>query len=213
MLTWSSIGLKCSFTSLAAREGQPYNGTVQTNVRREADLLGPRSGETAVANIARFLMDKLACHVDPYLEGFNMWLPVVDGSTLKARARVQEALEDERFSTLLVTCALLSRISRPKLSEPDVKENQGLYMALIISHTSMSSKGSRSMDVLQSKILLALYEHLQADQVAAVGTLSSAVEIARAMGIVQWHCMAEHRTIFLGSEDHRTLCCLYVLER
>lgn len=166
-----------------------------------------------VLRLARAVCDDISGNIEPYLEGFNRWLPVIDGPALKARIQDIEARPDEEFSTLLMACTLLSRISRPNLSESDVEGNHRLYMTLIVSHAILFSRGAKSFDILQSKILLAFYEHLQANRAAAVGTLSSAAATAQAMGLFRWHCLAEPGMISLRDEMQRVLCCLYILER
>ena len=184
-----------------------------THIRLPAGLLGPRYDETMVIRIARYACDNLSDSIEPYLGGLNKWLPVIDGLALKTRVLADQTFRDEGFCSLLVACALLSRISMPQISDSEVEGNNELYMALIMSHAAMSSRGFVSLDTLQSRILLALYEHLQANYTAAIGTLSSAVGITKVMGILRWHCLADQRMISLADEKQKTLCCLYILER
>lgn len=205
------VGLKCSFSSSTPCEEQPRADTLR--IRLPADLLEPGYDETMVIRIARYSCGNMSDNIEPYLGGLNKWLPVIDGLALKTRVRADQTFRDEGFCSLLVACALLSRISRPQIIESEVEGNNELYMTLIMSHAAMSSRGFMSLDMLQSKILLALYEHLQANYTAAVGTLRSAVGIAKVMGILRWHCLADQRMISLADETQKTLCCLYILER
>ena len=70
-----------------------------------------------------------------------------------------------------------------------------------------------SLMILQAKTLMALYEHLQGNHIAAIGTISSASASAKAMGYFQWHCRGLPNSIEIDKEGERVTCCLYTLER
>lgn len=215
-LTSPRIGLRCSFRSSPKQEDDPRLDAIeaiQFQEHRSANQLGLHSDDTSVVRLARLVRDNISGNIDPYLQGFNRWLPVVDGPKLKARCQNVESLQDEAFSGLLIVCMLLSRVSVQNPAHAVVEGNHELYLKLVASHAALLTRGLRSLEVLQSKVLLALYEHLQANHMAAVGTLASAAAIAKTLGLFDWHCASEPEAIFLVLEEQRVACCLYVLER
>lgn len=216
MLTQFRIGLKCSFESSPAYEEQspPHMlDMIQIPGGHPNAPLGLRFNNSIVFRLAQSVRNNISGDIGPYLEGFNKWLPVIDGSALNARFRNPESFQDEAFCVLLLTCTLLSKVSRPNLDEADIQGNHELYLTLAVSHANLLSKGVKTLSILQSKILLALYEHLQANHMAAMGTLGSAAAITTGMGLFRWHCQVEPEMISIESEEQRVVCCLYVLER
>lgn len=168
----------------------------------------------SIITFARSAVDNLADSIGPYLEGFNKWLPVVDASDLEARCRNADPSGDETLPTLVLACVLLSRVSTLNPDDIDTHGNHQLYLMLTTSHTSLLSRGEvTSLCLLQSKILLALYEHLQDNRIAVLGTLASAAAMAEDMGLFRWHCRTKPEAISIDTAEYRVVCCLYVLER
>ncbi|KIX01503.1 uncharacterized protein Z518_09229 [Rhinocladiella mackenziei CBS 650.93] len=155
----------------------------------------------------------VAGNIDPYFKSFNKWLPVVDASSLYRRCDDLPSSQDAEFSILLLTCVLLARVSQPSRAD-DKQQNDGLYMTISLSLTSLTSKGSLSLEMLQAEILLALYEHLDANHVAAAATIASAAVIAGNLGLFQWQCQAvPSQRVLVDEEMCRVAWCLYILER
>lgn len=208
--------MNCSFESaLASEELSPLHTVdiIQLQGGHSTDPLGFHFDGSVAVRLAHSVRDNILGHIGPYLEGFNKWLPVVDGSVLNARSQDAESSQDEAFCVLLLVCMLLSRVSRPNLDEAGIQGNHELYLTLTVSHATLLSRGFKSLDILQSKILLAFYEHLQANHIAAVGSLGSAAAIAKAMGLFSWHCQLEPEAISIENDGQREVCCLYILER
>lgn len=213
------VGLKCSF------EEGAFNQTTydQLQISPLDDLVampdsfpicsGLALDDNAIFRLAASVCDDISSNISPYIEGFNKWLPVIDGPALIARSQDDNSLRDPAFSTLLVACVLLSKVSKPKANANVFLRNQELYLTLIVSLSSLISRGIINLDILQAKILLALYEHLQANYIAAVGTLGSAASIAKMMGYFRWQCQTGPGITSMDNEISRVTCCLYILER
>lgn len=214
-----SVGLRCSFESLPGNEETPPPSLRDVQIitplhhRISTDPLGHYFEDGFAVRLARSLRPDFPGHIEAYLEGLNKWLPVVDDSVLTSRCGDPLAYQDEAFCALLLTCMLLSRVSRPRVLDEACIGNHELYLTITVSHASLLSKGVKSLDIVQSKILLAFYEHLQANHVAAVGSLSSAAAVAGAIGLFRWHCKADSGPIFVDIQGQREVCCLFVLER
>lgn len=216
--TRSSVGLKCSFELLPPINERPPRRNTLAPVPFQGRLFTVHSrfdfSDRAITLLARSAADDFPDNIKPYLEGLNKWLPVVDGSDLEA-ARCQNAtsFEDETFPALFLACVLLSRISTLNPVDVDTQGNRELYLMLTTSHTSLLSRGVTSLYLLQSKILLALYEFLQDNRIAVLGTLASAAAMVDTMGLFCWHCQTKPDVISIDIAEYRVVCCLYVLER
>ena len=213
------VGLKCSFEegALSKTTYDQLRMFPLNDLLRRPDGFPIRSclglDDNTIFRLTASVRGDISSNISPYLEGFNKWLPVIDGQALIARSRDDNSFKDPAFSTLLLACALMSEISKPKVNVSALQENQELYLTLIVSLSSLISRGITNLDILRAKILLALYEHLQANYVAAVGTIGSAVSIAKMMGYFRWHCQAGPGITSMDDEIPRVTCCLYILER
>ena len=149
----------------------------------------------------------------PYFESFNKWLPVLEYSDLFPQCEQEDLPNDPGTSTLLLACALLSQMvtARPEASRAPQKQH--LYMVLNVVFTSAISTGSFSLQLLQAKILLSLYEHLDANHIGAAASLCSAAAIAQELRIIPWHCRKKVDISSLANNELRAAICLYVLER
>ncbi|KIW96596.1 LOW QUALITY PROTEIN: uncharacterized protein Z519_01987 [Cladophialophora bantiana CBS 173.52] len=186
------VGLKCSLEH-STEGSDTHNGNQHSSAsgcpRQNSIVAAPIEDTSAVyqdtlsrvypagfggfGNIVDFLDilpsagHNVAGDVEPYFQSFNKWLPVVDERCFYQRYDDPTNPPDQAFRTLQLACVLLSRIS-PPFTAADQPRSKELYVLINLSVIRLVSNGGSSLEVLQAKILLALYEHLTANHIAAV---------------------------------------------
>lgn len=138
-----------SFVALRTSTG--FN---RDDIRHSTDSLGPRFDVNTTFHIARPLCDDVSYNLT---NGFQLvmarhWRPALE------LVRTIHKTKGAPLCLLLVpSCPEyqgLIRLSRT------LRGNHESYMTLVVSHVPMSSRGSKSLNMLQSKISLAFYRHL-----------------------------------------------------
>lgn len=230
------VGLKCSLEQ-SAEDSNPYIRSQRPSAScstPQSSTVAAATGDTSAvhqypqsrAYIADFRDVRKICldilmsagsdsarNMDPYFQSFNKWLPIVDTTSFYQRRGEPPESWDVAFTTLQLSCMLLSRIC-PPFTPDDQLNGEDLYLSINLSLTSLTSNGDRSLEVLQAKILLALYEHLKTNHAAAVGTIASAAVIAGNLGLLQWQCRPNPKERDLADKGmHKIAWCLYILER